>query len=108
MVGTAEDGDCVSVEYSFGHVEGVEGVGPVDVGWLVKPDADGVDAGIEGCGLPVAVVFASSHPPAQNNSEIRLRVCSLKPALSIGPPLVIKMAFHWGQWWPALKCLLGL
>ena len=65
MVGVADDGGRVSVEYSLGHVEGVEGVGPVDVGWLVKPVADGVDAGIEGGRLPVAVVFASSHPPAQ-------------------------------------------
>ena len=46
----------------------------MDVGWLVKPDADGVDAGIEGGGLPVTVVFASSHPPGQNKSEIRLIV----------------------------------
>ena len=95
MVGAAEDGDCVSVEYSLGHVEGVEGFSPVDVGWLVKPDDDGVDADIEGGGLPVTVVFASSHPPEYNNSEIRLRVSSFEPALSIWPPLVIKMAFRW-------------
>ena len=69
MVGAAEDGDCVSVEYSLGHVEGVGGVGPVDVGWLVKPDADGVDADIDGCGIPVTVVFASSHPPAQKKNR---------------------------------------
>ena len=80
--GRTEDGGRVSVEYSLGHADEGVGVGE-DVGWLVKPDTDGVDTDIEGGGLPVAVVFASSHPPARNNSEIRLKVCSLKPTLSI-------------------------